>query len=76
MSIPLLCVPVLNRYDLLDKMLDSINYPIDKILIINNGKEEYVNKNKNLNVIVLKFAIFYLKLYIHFFLSFYNYAYL
>jgi len=54
MSIPLLCVPVLNRYDLLDKMLDSINYPIDKILIINNGKEEYVNKNKNLNVIVLK----------------------
>ena len=54
MSIPLLCVPVLNRYDLLDEMLNSINYPIDKILIINNGKEEYFNKNKNLNVIVLK----------------------
>ena len=37
MSIPVLIVPILNRYDLLDSMLDSINYPIDNILIIDNG---------------------------------------
>lgn len=37
MSIPILIVPVLNRYDLLEDMLSSINYPIDNILIIDNG---------------------------------------
>lgn len=37
MSIPVLIVPILNRYDLLESMLDSINYPIDNILIIDNG---------------------------------------
>lgn len=30
-------VPILNRYDLLEQMLDSINYPVDNILIIDNG---------------------------------------
>ena len=30
-------VPILNRYDLLEEMLGSINYPIDNILIIDNG---------------------------------------
>jgi len=30
-------VPILNRYDLLESMLNSINYPIDNILIIDNG---------------------------------------
>ena len=39
MSIPVLIVPILNRYDLLESMLDSINYPIDNILIIDNGGE-------------------------------------
>lgn len=37
MSIPVIIVPILNRYDLLNKMLDSINYPVDNILIIDNG---------------------------------------
>jgi hypothetical protein len=37
MSIPVLIVPILNRYDLLENMLASINYPIDNILIIDNG---------------------------------------
>jgi hypothetical protein len=27
--IPVLTIPVLNRYDLLDNLLDSINYPIE-----------------------------------------------
>jgi GT2 family glycosyltransferase len=52
-SIKLLSVPVLNRYDLLEKMIDSIDYPIDEILILNNGKEKYTPKNKNFNFTVL-----------------------
>lgn len=39
MSIPVLIVPILNRYDLLENMLNSINYPIDNIFIIDNGGE-------------------------------------
>lgn len=35
--IPNLIVPVLNRYDLLQRMLDSIDYPIKDLLIIDNG---------------------------------------
>ncbi len=37
MSIPVIIIPTLNRYDLLDNMLDTINYPVDNILIIDNG---------------------------------------
>lgn len=37
--IPNLIVPVLNRYDLLQRMLDSIDYPIRDLLIIDNGGE-------------------------------------
>lgn len=37
--IPNLIVPVLNRYDLLHKMLESIDYPVRDLLIIDNGKE-------------------------------------
>lgn len=32
-----LTVPVLNRYDLLQRMLDSIDYPIKHLLVIDNG---------------------------------------
>jgi GT2 family glycosyltransferase len=35
--IPNLTVPVLNRYDLLERMVRSIDYPIDHLLIIDNG---------------------------------------
>ena len=35
--IPNLIVPVLNRYDLLQRMLDSIDYMIRDLLIIDNG---------------------------------------
>lgn len=36
--LPNLTVPVLNGYDLLDRMLHSIDYPVKHLLIINNGK--------------------------------------
>lgn len=51
--IPLLSIPVLNRYDLLDQNLELIDFPIKEILIINNGKEEYTPKRKDLNIKVL-----------------------
>lgn len=35
--IPNLIVPVLNRYDLLQRLLDSIDFPIRDLLIIDNG---------------------------------------
>jgi GT2 family glycosyltransferase len=53
-SIPTLIIPVLNRYDLLNKLLDSINYPIDNILIVDNGGEYSLpEKYNNLNIKVL-----------------------
>ena len=35
--LPNLTVPVLNRYDLLQRMLSSLDYPIGHLLIIDNG---------------------------------------
>lgn len=32
-----LIVPVLNRYDLLNRMIESIDHPIERLLIIDNG---------------------------------------
>ena len=32
-----LIVPVLNRYDLLQRMLSSLDYPVEHLLIIDNG---------------------------------------
>jgi GT2 family glycosyltransferase len=34
-------VPVLTRFDLLDRMIASINYPIKDLIIINNGAKDY-----------------------------------
>jgi len=51
--IPVLIIPILNRYDLLDQNLETIDYPIGEILIVNNGKENYVPKRTDLNVRVL-----------------------
>ncbi len=45
MSIPVIIIPTLNRYDLLDNMLDTINYPVDNILIIDNGNGYKTDKN-------------------------------
>ncbi len=51
--IPVLSIPVLNRYDLLDMNLDSIDFPIKEIIIINNGLKKYVPRRKDLNIRVL-----------------------
>ena len=37
MSIPVLIIPVLNRFDLLEQCIQSIDYPIDNLLIIDNS---------------------------------------
>ena len=39
--IPLVIAPVYNRHDLLDRMLDSIDAPVHRILIVDNGPEPY-----------------------------------
>lgn len=39
--IPVMVVPVLTRHDLLDRMINSINYPIRDLIIINNGARSY-----------------------------------
>lgn len=38
-SIPNLTIPVLNRYDLLTRCLHSIDFPVQHLLIINNGQD-------------------------------------
>lgn len=51
--IPVISVPILNRYDLLDKSLEAIDFEVKEILVINNGIENYVPKRKDLNIRVL-----------------------
>jgi len=38
--IPAMIVPVLTRYDLLDRMIKSINYPIKDLVIVDNGAKQ------------------------------------
>ena len=45
MSIPAIIIPTLNRYDLLDSMLENINYPVENILIIDNGNGYSTDKH-------------------------------
>ena len=46
--LPNLIVPVLNRYDLLDRMLASIDYPVYELLIVDNGGDlERIRYNEN-----------------------------
>jgi hypothetical protein len=51
--IPVISIPILNRYDLLDASLDAVDFPVGEILIINNGPEIYQPKRKDLSVRVL-----------------------
>jgi len=53
--LPNLIVPVLNRYDLLDRMLASIDYPVYELLIVDNGGElDAIKDNENfINVNIL-----------------------
>jgi hypothetical protein len=34
-------VPVLTRYDLLDRMIKSINYPVKDLVVIDNGAKGF-----------------------------------
>ena len=42
--IPALIAPVLNRYDLLDRMLDSVDVHVSRALVIDNGREGFARK--------------------------------
>ena len=53
MSIPVLIIPVLNRYDLLEITLKSIDYDVDEVLIINNGRDPYDIEIDGLNIRIL-----------------------
>lgn len=45
--VPVLIVPVLNRYDLLCRMVRSIDYPVDRLIIVDNGDSaEIIPQNK------------------------------
>ena len=35
--VPVVIIPVLNRYDLLERCIDSLDYPIEKLIVIDNG---------------------------------------
>lgn len=49
-SIPVLIIPVLNRFDLLESTLDSIDYGIDNILIVDNSNS-YKTDRSNVHVL-------------------------
>jgi GT2 family glycosyltransferase len=49
-SIPVLIIPVLNRFDLLENVLNSIDYKIDNILIIDNSNS-YKTTKENVHVL-------------------------
>ena len=42
-----LIVPVLNRYDLLQRMLDSVDVPVEHLLVIDNGTGSTLTFNEN-----------------------------
>jgi GT2 family glycosyltransferase len=57
MNIPVMIIPILNRPDLLEETLSTIDFPINEILIIDNGNnklENIKNKFNNLNIKVLE----------------------
>ena len=43
--IPVMIIPVLNRYDLLERMIKSIDFPIGYLLVIDNGGVCYTMHN-------------------------------
>ncbi|MFL6227743.1 MAG: glycosyltransferase family 2 protein [Pyrinomonadaceae bacterium] len=45
MSIPFVGVPVLNRGDLLTRCVESLDYPVARIVVINNGDDEGVRES-------------------------------
>ena len=58
MSIPVLIIPILNRFDLLRQSLAAIDYPVDEILVLNNSGNDaetagMQEDNPNLNLRIL-----------------------
>lgn len=53
--IPLIAVPILNRPDLLQRLVDSIDFPVGQLLVINNGPgeiyQEYAKIRSDWNLI-------------------------
>lgn len=45
MSIPVLIVPVVSRFDVLEKMLASIDHPIDRVVIVENSCTNWSTTN-------------------------------
>jgi hypothetical protein len=35
--VPVIIIPVLNRYDLMERAIRSIDYPVERLIIIDNG---------------------------------------
>lgn len=50
MTIPVMIIPVLNRFDLLEKTLESIDHDIKEILIIDNSGTSYKPVKDVLNI--------------------------
>ena len=48
--IPVYIIPVLNRFDLLEQTLDSIDYPVENILVIDNSNS-YKTNRQNVHVL-------------------------
>jgi GT2 family glycosyltransferase len=51
--IPTVVIPVLNRYDLLARCVASIDFPVENLLIINNGPQAVVVEKRAANQRVL-----------------------
>lgn len=54
--IPVLIVPTLMHYDLLQEMLNSVDYPVDKVIIIDNGgqlKSAYCEAANSVDIVSL-----------------------
>ena len=43
--IPVVAVPVLNRYDLLERCIESIDHPVKHLIVIDNGNQKPVLTN-------------------------------
>lgn len=44
--VPVLIIPVLNRYDLLARCIASIDYPVEKLVIVDNGDSAEIFKSE------------------------------
>jgi len=51
--VPVIVIPVLNRYDLLERCIKSIDYPVENLIIIDNGgliEKDCLSLPKNSNI--------------------------